>query len=51
MPLAVRSPDELTAGNAAMGWIENAGVVVGPLTASLLVALGGAGTAVALFAG
>ena len=43
MPLAVRSPDELTAGNAAMGWIENAGVVIGPLTASLLVALGGAG--------
>jgi predicted MFS family arabinose efflux permease len=51
MPLAVRSPDELTAGNAAMGWIENAGVVVGPLTTSLLVALWGAGSALALFAG
>jgi MFS family permease len=51
MPLAVRSPDELTAGNAAMGWIENAGVVIGPLTAALFVALGGAGTALALFAG
>lgn len=50
LPLAVRSPDELTAGNAALGWIENAGVVVGPLTASLLVAVGGAGAALALFA-
>ncbi|MEA2346120.1 MAG: hypothetical protein QOF63_4289, partial [Thermoanaerobaculia bacterium] len=50
MPLAVRSPDELTAGNAAMGWIENAGVVVGPLTTSLLVVVGGTGSAVALFA-
>ena len=50
LPLAVRTPDELTAGNAAMGWIENAGVVVGPLAASLLVAFGGAGAVVALFA-
>ena len=31
LPQAVRTPDELTAGNAALGWIENAGVVVGPL--------------------
>ena len=51
MPLAVRSPDELTAGNAAIGWIGNAGVVIGPLTASLLVALGATGAALALFAG
>jgi hypothetical protein len=50
LPLAVRSPDELTAGNAALGWIESAGVVVGPLAASLVVALGGAGAVVALFA-
>jgi MFS family permease len=50
LPLAVRSPDELTAGNAAMGWIESAGVVVGPLAASLVVALSDAGTVVALFA-
>ena len=35
LPLAVRTPDELTAGNAALGWIESAGVVVGPLAASL----------------
>lgn len=50
LPLAVRTPDELTAGNAAMGWIENAGVVAGPLAASLMLALGGTGTVVALFA-
>jgi MFS family permease len=50
LPLAVRTPDELTAGNAAMGWIESAGVVAGPLTASLVVALSGAGAVVALFA-
>jgi MFS family permease len=50
LPLAVRTPDELTAGNAAMGWIENAGVVAGPLAASLLVALGGPGAVVGLFA-
>jgi hypothetical protein len=50
LPAAVRTPDELTAGNAAMGWIESAGVVIGPLTASLVVAFGGAGAVVALFA-
>jgi MFS family permease len=50
MPLAVRTPDELTAGNAAMGWIESAGVVLGPLAASLLIATGGPGAAIALFA-
>jgi MFS family permease len=50
LPLAVRTPDELTAGNAAMGWIESAGVVAGPLAASLVVALSGAGAVVALFA-
>ena len=50
LPLAVRSPDELTAGNAALGWIESAGVVVGPLAASLVVAFGGVGAVVALFA-
>ncbi len=50
LPLAVRTPDELVAGNAALGWIESAGVVVGPLIAALLVATGGAGAALALFA-
>jgi MFS family permease len=50
LPMAVRTPDELTAGNAAMGWIESAGVVVGPLAASLIVAFGGVGAVVALFA-
>ena len=50
LPQAVRTPDELTAGNAALGWIENAGVVAGPLTAALLVAVGGAGEALVVFA-
>ena len=49
LPVAVHTPDELTAGNAAMGWIESAGVVAGPLTASLLLAVSGAGTAIAVF--
>ncbi len=50
LPVAVRSPDELTAGNAAMGWVESAGVVAGPLVASLGIAVSGAGSVVAAFA-
>jgi hypothetical protein len=50
LPQLVRTPDELTAANAGVGWIESAGVVLGPLGASLAIALGGPGAAVAAFA-
>jgi MFS family permease len=49
LPVAVHTPDELTAGNAAMGWIESVGVVLGPLTASLGLAISTAGVVLALF--
>lgn len=50
LPLAVHTPDELTAANAAMGWIENVGVVAGPLTASAVLVAGGPGLAIGVFA-
>ena len=50
LPVAVHTPDELTAGNAALGWIESAGVVVGPLIAAAVITFGGPGTVVAMFA-
>ena len=50
LPVAVHTPDELTAGNAALGWIESAGVVVGPFIAAAVITFGGPGTVVAMFA-
>ena len=50
LPEAVHTPDELTAGNAVMGWIENAGIMVGPLAAAGLIAAGGTGIAIGVFA-
>ena len=50
MPAAVHTPDELTAGNAALGWIENVGAVVGPLIAAVMITFGGPGAVVAVFA-
>ncbi len=49
LPAAVHTPDELTAANAAMGWIESAGVVVGPLLTALVLGLGGPGSVVTVF--
>ncbi len=50
LPLAVHTPDELTAGNAAMGWIESVGVVAGPLLASLVFVVGGPGLVIGVLA-
>jgi MFS family permease len=41
MPGLVRTPDELTAGNVVSGWIESVGLLVGPATAGLLLAVSG----------
>jgi MFS family permease len=50
LPLAVHTPDELTAGNAAMGWIEGVGVVAGPLLTSLLFIVGGPAVVIGVLA-
>jgi MFS family permease len=50
LPAAVHTPDELTAGNAALGWIESAGIMVGPIVAAGVIAIGGPGWVVAAFA-
>lgn len=43
VPDVVRTPDELTAANVASGTVESAGSLVGPVLASVLIALGGPG--------
>ena len=43
LPAAVHTPDELTAGNAALGWIESAGIMIGPVVAAGVIAIGGPG--------
>src|SRR3954454_5295812 len=50
LPAAVHTPDELTAGNAALGWIESAGIMIGPIVAAGVIAIGGPGWVVAAFA-
>jgi MFS family permease len=50
LPQVVHTPEELTAANAAIGWVESGGVVVGPLAAALAITFGGPGTVVAVFA-
>jgi MFS family permease len=41
LPEAARTPEELTAGNAASGSLESAGVVLGPLASSALIVVWG----------
>ena len=41
LPDLVRSPDELTAANAAAGTVEGAGTLLGPVIAGLLLTVGG----------
>ncbi len=41
LPEIARSPDELTAGNVAIGVAEGGGAMAGPLVAGVLLALGG----------
>lgn len=50
-PQLARSPDELIAQNVVAGMIYSAMTLVGPATSGALIALGGVGAAVAVFAG
>jgi MFS family permease/antitoxin (DNA-binding transcriptional repressor) of toxin-antitoxin stability system len=50
-PQLARSPDELIAANVVAGSIHGAMVLVGPAVAGVLLGLGGAGLALAVFAG
>ena len=43
LPALSRSPDELTAANVVMGWIEAAMVLVGPLLTGAVLTLGSPG--------
>jgi hypothetical protein len=47
VPLLVRHPDELTAGNVVTGWCKGAGALTGPLIAGALIAVQGTGLACA----
>ncbi len=51
LPRIVRSPAELTAANGAVGAIESAGILVGPMAASVLLAFGGAALVYTVMAG
>ena len=50
-PQLARSPDELITANVVAGSIHGAMVLVGPAVAGVLLGLGGAGLALAVFAG
>lgn len=50
-PQLARSPDELIAANVVAGSIHGAMVLVGPAVAGVLLGIGGAGLALAVFAG
>ena len=49
-PQLVQRSEQLTAINVLSGWVESAGVLLGPALAGLLIALSGPGTAVGFFA-
>lgn len=49
-PLVVRHPDELTAANAATGWVKGLGSLAGPAIAGVVMAVEGPGLALAVLA-
>jgi len=51
VPSVATTPDQLTAANVAVGWIEAAGTVVSGLLAGLLIAVAGVGAVFAVGAG
>jgi MFS family permease len=50
LPLLARTPDALTAANAALGTIENASILIAPAVASVLLAFAGPGLVYAVMA-
>jgi len=50
LPEIADGPEELTAANAASSFVENAGIVLGPFVAGILLARGGPSVVYALFA-
>ena len=50
LPLLTRTPDALTAANAALGTIENASILAAPAIASVLLAFAGPGLVYAVMA-
>ena len=50
LPVLTRTPDALTAANAALGTIENASILAAPAIASVLLALAGPGIVYAVMA-
>jgi len=50
LPLLARTPDALTAANAALGTIENASILAAPAIASVLLAFAGPGLVYAVMA-
>jgi MFS family permease len=51
VPSVAATPDQLTAANVVMGWLEAAAVAVAGLLAGVLIALGGIGSVFAVCAG
>ena len=50
LPTLVDTPAQLTAANVVSGWVESVSLLTGPALASVMLALGGPGAALALFA-